>query len=223
MSTMTATHTLRPVTAATRPGARPASAGQVRLTRRGRLVVFVLALLVVLGLGLYWAAGSVATEKPGTPEPTRVVMVGTGDDPVGHRRRPRRRRRRPRHGRPHRAAQRPRLRHGRGRPAPARPPGRVTDTHHETPASRLDPGWRAGKTRGGAWWPRPSRRVSAASRGPIDPPSSPHGRLLGHPAGAQARHRRHPRRLPRRRPGRRWISATSAPPTSYAACRAPPT
>src|SRR6478672_13973962 len=81
MSTMTAPHTLRPtlVPAPTRPGARPAPSGQVRLTRRGRLVVFVLALTVVLGLGLYWAAGSVATEKPGTPEPTRVVMVGTGD------------------------------------------------------------------------------------------------------------------------------------------------
>ena len=51
----------------------------MRLTRRGRLVVFALALLVVLGLGLMLAAGSVATEEPGTPEPTRVVMVGTGD------------------------------------------------------------------------------------------------------------------------------------------------
>ena len=75
MSTMTATRTFRPAM----PAPRPAPTGQVRLTRRGRLVVFVLALLVVLGLGLYWAAGSVATEEPGTPEPTRVVMVGTGD------------------------------------------------------------------------------------------------------------------------------------------------
>ena len=51
----------------------------MRLTRRGRLVVFVLALGLVLGLGMLWAAGSVATEKPGTPEPTRVVMVGAGE------------------------------------------------------------------------------------------------------------------------------------------------
>jgi len=81
MSTMTASHTLRPtlVPAPTRPSSRPAPSGQVRLTRRGRLVVLVLALVVVLGLGLYWAAGSVATEKPGTPEPTRVIMVGTGE------------------------------------------------------------------------------------------------------------------------------------------------
>ena len=51
----------------------------MRLTRRGRVVVLALALLVVLGLGLMLAAGSVATDEPGTPEPTRVVMVGTGD------------------------------------------------------------------------------------------------------------------------------------------------
>jgi LysM repeat protein len=51
----------------------------VRLTRRGRLTVLVLALLVVLTIGLVVASGSVATEEPGTPEPTRVVMVGSGD------------------------------------------------------------------------------------------------------------------------------------------------
>lgn len=69
MSTMTASTTLRPAPAP----------GQLRLTRRGRLVVLALALLVVLGLGLLLAAGSVATEEPGTPEPTRVVMVGSGE------------------------------------------------------------------------------------------------------------------------------------------------
>lgn len=77
MSTMTASTTLRPAFRSTRPHAAPA--GQVRLTRRGRVVVLALALLVVLGLGLMLAAGSVATDEPGTPEPTRVVMVGTGD------------------------------------------------------------------------------------------------------------------------------------------------
>ena len=69
MSTMTASTTLRPAP----------SPGQIRLTRRGRLVVLAFALLVVLGLGLLLAAGSVATEEPGTPEPTRVVMVGSGE------------------------------------------------------------------------------------------------------------------------------------------------
>ncbi len=51
----------------------------VRLTRRGRLVVFVLSMLVVLALGLVWAAGSVATDEAGVPQPTTVVTVGTGD------------------------------------------------------------------------------------------------------------------------------------------------
>jgi hypothetical protein len=56
-----------------------AARGQVRLTRRGRLVVFLGSLMVVLALGIYWGAGSVATERPGTPEPSRVVMVGEGE------------------------------------------------------------------------------------------------------------------------------------------------
>ncbi|MGH3335935.1 MAG: LysM peptidoglycan-binding domain-containing protein [Nocardioides sp.] len=51
----------------------------VRLTRRGRLVVFLGTLLIVLLLGVVWGTGSVATERAGTPEPTRVVMVGPGD------------------------------------------------------------------------------------------------------------------------------------------------
>jgi hypothetical protein len=58
---------------------RPISTGTMRLTRRGRLVVFTLALLVVLAVGLVVASGSVATDEPGTPEPTRVVMVVAGD------------------------------------------------------------------------------------------------------------------------------------------------
>ncbi len=51
----------------------------VRLTRRGRLVVFLGTLMLVLLLGIVWGTGSVATEAAGTPEPTRVVMVGPGD------------------------------------------------------------------------------------------------------------------------------------------------
>jgi hypothetical protein len=87
MSTMTmsascATHTRAPRAAGALGPTRPAprsGAGPVRLTRRGRLVVLALSLLLVLGLGVCWAAGSVATERPGRPEPTRVVMVGTGE------------------------------------------------------------------------------------------------------------------------------------------------
>ena len=57
----------------------PGAQGSVRLTRRGRVVVVVLALLAMLAVGLVVASGSVATDEPGTPEPTRVVMVGSGD------------------------------------------------------------------------------------------------------------------------------------------------
>jgi Tfp pilus assembly protein FimV len=52
----------------------------VRLTRRGRVVVVVAALLVAFAIGVFvTAAGSVATQRPGSPEPTRIVQVGTGD------------------------------------------------------------------------------------------------------------------------------------------------
>lgn len=70
MSTMTMTHPMIRTTT-------------VRLTRRGRLVVFATGLLVVLLLGLVWGAGSVATERPGEPEPTRVVQVQPGDTLYG--------------------------------------------------------------------------------------------------------------------------------------------
>lgn len=53
--------------------------GPVRLTRRGRLVVLLLGLAVVLAVGLFVASGSVATDEPGTPAPTRVVVVGAGE------------------------------------------------------------------------------------------------------------------------------------------------
>ena len=53
--------------------------GTVRLTRRGRLVVLTLALLAILAVGFAVAGGSVATDEAGTPEQTRVVMVGAGD------------------------------------------------------------------------------------------------------------------------------------------------
>ena len=76
MSTITATpfHTTRP-----RSASRGAQPGSVRLTRRGRLVVVVLAVLAVLAVGFFFASGSVATDQPGTPPPTKVVQVGVGD------------------------------------------------------------------------------------------------------------------------------------------------
>lgn len=59
-------------------GRRLPHRGETRLTRRGRLVVVLAALLLLLVCGVVIAARSVATEEMGTPEPTRVVMVGTG-------------------------------------------------------------------------------------------------------------------------------------------------
>jgi hypothetical protein len=75
MSTMT----IAPRVVPTRAAARPAPRSQVRLTRRGRLVVFLGALAVVLLLGFFWGARSVATERPGQSEPTEIVLVGEGE------------------------------------------------------------------------------------------------------------------------------------------------
>jgi Tfp pilus assembly protein FimV len=63
------------------PARRPAAprAAQVRLTRRGRLTVFLASLVAVLALGIALGAGSMASEEPGTPTPTRTVVVGPGD------------------------------------------------------------------------------------------------------------------------------------------------
>jgi hypothetical protein len=52
-----------------------ARANSVRLTRRGRLVVFGVSLAATIGLGLVAATGSLADDQP---EPTRVVTVQPG-------------------------------------------------------------------------------------------------------------------------------------------------
>ena len=64
---------------AARVAARPEPRGEVRLTRRGRFVVFLAALLFVLGAALFLGATSVATNDAGTDQPTEAVMVGEGD------------------------------------------------------------------------------------------------------------------------------------------------
>ena len=91
MSTMTVDTSFRPVRSSSpiRPSSavRSSSAvrvtslpSSVRLTRRGRLVIIAAALLVAFAIGVFvTAAGSVATQQPGTPEPTRIVQVGSGD------------------------------------------------------------------------------------------------------------------------------------------------
>ncbi|PUA82475.1 LysM peptidoglycan-binding domain-containing protein [Nocardioides currus] len=57
--------------------ARPTSA--VRLTRRGRLVVFLAALVLLLFSAFFLGSYAVGSETPGQAEPTEIVMVGTGD------------------------------------------------------------------------------------------------------------------------------------------------
>ena len=52
---------------------------QVRLTRRGRLVVFVASLLVVLAVALTWAASAVGTSEAGTPTSYDSWVVGDGE------------------------------------------------------------------------------------------------------------------------------------------------
>jgi hypothetical protein len=80
MSTITIDQ-VRPVRVARRARpARPVQASpSVRLTRRGRIVVLLLGLAIALMAGIFLGAGSVATEHPGTPEPTRIVQVAPGD------------------------------------------------------------------------------------------------------------------------------------------------
>lgn len=48
----------------------------VRLTRRGRIAVFLLGLVIALVAGFVLAAGSTATERP---ESTTVIQVGPGE------------------------------------------------------------------------------------------------------------------------------------------------
>jgi len=56
---------------------RPSAA--LRLTRRGRLVVFVTSLLLVLAAAFLLAGGAVGTDEAGQPAPTEIVQVAPGD------------------------------------------------------------------------------------------------------------------------------------------------
>jgi len=78
MSTMAIT----PATMSTGFVARPrlaAPRSQVRLTRRGRLVVFVLALAFVLTAAIFLGTRSTATNETGPELQTELVMVGDGE------------------------------------------------------------------------------------------------------------------------------------------------
>lgn len=61
------------------PSTRVAAAGQVRLTRRGRLVVLGAALLVALLVSIALGGGSMATEESGERPATEVVVINEGD------------------------------------------------------------------------------------------------------------------------------------------------
>lgn len=53
--------------------------GEMRLTRRGRTVVFVAALLVVMAAALFLGNASMATNHSGVDQPTEAVVVESGD------------------------------------------------------------------------------------------------------------------------------------------------
>lgn len=59
-----------------RPTADP---GALRLTRRGRVVVFVAGLLAAFALAIVFGAGSVATQEPGDPVLTEMHTVSGGE------------------------------------------------------------------------------------------------------------------------------------------------
>lgn len=56
----------------------PTPVGGLRLTRRGRVVLLLLALGLVLGVSLLRPSGSVATAERGTDAPAQVVVVRSG-------------------------------------------------------------------------------------------------------------------------------------------------
>ena len=58
--------------------ARPTRSA-VRLTRRGRVVVLLGALFLLLVSAFFLGSVAVGSETPGQAEPTEIVMVGTGD------------------------------------------------------------------------------------------------------------------------------------------------
>lgn len=76
MSTLSLAPVFTPAPA--RPRSTP-SRSTVRLTRRGRLVVFVTSLLLVLAVAFALAGGAVGTDSAGEQIPTEVVQVAPGD------------------------------------------------------------------------------------------------------------------------------------------------
>ena len=65
--------------AVTAPHRHPHTAGELRLTRRGRVVVVLLLLAVLMGAVLALGGYSAATDVGGPARPTRTVVVEEGD------------------------------------------------------------------------------------------------------------------------------------------------
>ena len=59
--------------------AAPQVQGELRLTRRGRLVLLVAMLVVLMGAVLALGGYSAATDTRGPAQPTRTVVVQEGD------------------------------------------------------------------------------------------------------------------------------------------------
>jgi hypothetical protein len=77
-----ATVTTHPRHITARPAARqgtPRSQGELRLTRRGRLVVVLVFLAVLMGAVLSLGGYSAASDSRGPVQPTRTVVVEEGD------------------------------------------------------------------------------------------------------------------------------------------------
>ena len=72
-----ATVVTRPTPIQKMQGRRPA--GELRLTRRGRLVVVLVFLAVLMGAVLALGGYSAATGARGAEQPTRTVVVDEGD------------------------------------------------------------------------------------------------------------------------------------------------
>lgn len=77
MSTLSLAPAFQSSTVTAAATARPRST--VRLTRRGRLVVFLTSFFLVLGVAIVLAGGAVGTDSAGQPAPTEVVQVAPGD------------------------------------------------------------------------------------------------------------------------------------------------
>jgi LysM repeat protein len=84
MATMTVTRTITRTATHSQarvPGRRPAAVeeGELRLTRRGRVVVVLVFLAVLMGAVLALGGYSAASGERGPAQPTRTVVVEEGD------------------------------------------------------------------------------------------------------------------------------------------------